>query len=83
MLFIYGENDPWGAERFTVSRRDSALFVAPGANHGANIARLNPQDAAAATAMLRRWAGVPAAFAAPRSAELPLDDMLGDRRRAG
>jgi hypothetical protein len=80
MLFIYGENDPWGAERFTVSGRDSALFVAPGANHGANIARLNPQDAAAATAMLRRWAGTPATSVAPRSADLPLDDMLEDRR---
>ncbi|MET0414902.1 MAG: S28 family serine protease [Actinoplanes sp.] len=82
MLFIYGENDPWGAERFTPSRRDSALYVAPGANHGANIARLSPGDAAEATAMLRRWAGVPAtAAAAQRSASLPIDDGLGDRRR--
>ncbi|XVU29519.1 S28 family serine protease [Actinoplanes sp. CA-054009] len=82
MLFIYGENDPWGAERFTPSRRDSALYVAPGANHGANIARLKPEDAAAATAMLRRWAGVPATAAtAQLSAPLPLDDMLPDRHR--
>ncbi|WP_097327506.1 S28 family serine protease [Paractinoplanes atraurantiacus] len=82
MLFIYGENDPWGAERFTPSRRDSALYVAPGANHGANIARLKPEDAAAATAMLRRWAGVPAAATtAQLSAPLPLDDMLPDRHR--
>lgn len=82
MLFVYGENDPWGAERFTPSRRDSALFVAPGANHGASIARLSPDDAAAATAMLRRWAGAPATtLAAPRAATLPLDDMLPDRHR--
>lgn len=60
MLFVYGENDPWGAEPFTDSGRDSATFVAPGANHGANIAALRPEDAEAATAMLRRWAGVDA-----------------------
>jgi hypothetical protein len=81
MLFVYGENDPWSAERFTPSGRDSALYVAPGANHGANISRLSAADAAEATAALRRWAGVPATIAAKRSADLPLDDMLGDRRR--
>ncbi|MEU4693900.1 S28 family serine protease [Actinoplanes sp. NPDC023714] len=82
MLFIYGENDPWGAERFKPSKRDSALYVAPGANHGANIARLNPDDAAAATAMLRRWAGVTTAPSTLKAAaDIPLDDGLGDRRR--
>jgi hypothetical protein len=80
MLFVYGENDPWGAEQFTPSRRDSAVYVAPGANHGANISRLNPADNAAATAMLRRWADVPAA-AALSAPDVPLDDMLADRRR--
>jgi hypothetical protein len=80
MLFVYGENDPWGAEQFTPSRRDSAVYVAPGANHGANISRLNPADNAAATAMLRRWADVPAA-AALSASDVPLDDMLADRRR--
>ena len=83
MLFVYGENDPWGAERFTPSKRDSALYVAPGANHGANISRLNPPDSAAATATLRRWAGTPSAFATRGAADIPLDDMLGDRRRIG
>ncbi|MBU2666968.1 aminopeptidase [Actinoplanes bogorensis] len=83
MLFIYGENDPWGAERFAPSRRDSALFVAPGANHGANISRLNAADAASATAMLRRWAGLaPAATLAPArpAADLPFEDMIEPRR---
>jgi hypothetical protein len=80
MLFIYGQNDPWGAERFTPSRRDSHLFVAPGANHGANISRLSPPDAAAATATLRRWAGLPATTAdASRLAPLPFDDQLPPR----
>ncbi|MDR6320519.1 S28 family serine protease [Actinoplanes couchii] len=81
MLFVYGENDPWGAERFVPSRRDSAVFVAPGANHGANIARLNPADNAAATALLRRWAGVSATLAPQQALDLPFDDQLGDRRR--
>jgi hypothetical protein len=81
MLFVYGENDPWGAEPFTPSRRDSARYVAPGSNHGANISRLSADDAAAARAMLRRWAGVPAAATLAPSTALPLDDMLGDRRR--
>ncbi|MFI5934490.1 S28 family serine protease [Actinoplanes sp. NPDC051494] len=82
MMFVYGENDPWSAEKFTPSTLDSHVFVAPGANHGANIARLTPPDAAAATATLRRWAGVPAATTTARTATtLPLDDMLPDRRR--
>ncbi|GIE88237.1 tripeptidyl aminopeptidase [Actinoplanes regularis] len=81
MLFIYGQNDPWSAERFTPSRHDSALYVAPGANHGANIAKLTAADAAEATAMLRRWAGVPAALRSVPSSDLPLDDMIGPRRR--
>jgi hypothetical protein len=85
MMFVYGENDPWGAERFTPSRRDSALYVAPGANHGANISRLTADDAAEATATLRRWAGVPAATTLTQrpAADLPFDDMLEPRRRLG
>lgn len=63
MLFVYGANDPWSAEQFRPSGNDSYLYVAPGSNHGANIARLTPADAAAATATLRRWAGVPTATA--------------------
>ncbi|MGK5683512.1 S28 family serine protease [Actinoplanes sp. URMC 104] len=79
MLFVYGENDPWGAERFRPSRRDSYLYVAPGANHGANISRLAPADAAEATATLRRWAGVPATTTLRGTADLPFDDMLENR----
>ncbi|WP_199515469.1 S28 family serine protease [Nucisporomicrobium flavum] len=83
MLFVYGQNDPWSSERFTPSARDSHLYVAPGANHGANISRLSPADAAAATATLRRWAGVSdTAAQSRRSATLPLDDMLPLRRPA-
>jgi len=79
MMFVYGQNDPWSAERFAPSRHDSHLYVAPGANHGARISALNPTDSAAATATLRRWAGVATATAELRTATLPLDDMLPTR----
>lgn len=59
MLFVYGGNDPWGAEPFHPSGNDSYTYTAPGANHGANIARLLPADRDAATATLLRWAGTP------------------------
>ncbi|MGD9483101.1 S28 family serine protease [Streptomyces sp. TRM70308] len=60
MLFVNGENDPWGAEPFRVGRhtRDTHVLVAPGANHGANIAQLTPNERADATAAVLRWAGV-------------------------
>lgn len=58
MLFVYGANDPWGGEAFKPSAKDSYLYVAPGSNHGANISRLTAPDAAAATATLKRWAGL-------------------------
>ncbi|MFC5288352.1 S28 family serine protease [Actinokineospora guangxiensis] len=73
MLFVYGENDPWGAEAFTPSRHDSHTYTAPGANHGANIAALTPADRDAATAALQRWAGVsPAGQARAAQVELPV-----------
>ncbi|MDP9794936.1 hypothetical protein J2S43_003448 [Catenuloplanes nepalensis] len=81
MLFVYGQNDPWGAEAFTPSHRDSYRYVAPGANHGANISRLAPADAEAATATLRRWANVTVTSDdSARVAPLPFDDMLPPAR---
>lgn len=68
MLFVYGSNDPWGAEQFHPSGKDSFTYTAPGANHGANIARLNPADAAAARATVLRWAGLSTTAATQRSA---------------
>ncbi|MFG3494264.1 S28 family serine protease [Streptomyces sp. NPDC047928] len=75
MLFVYGQNDPWGAEPFRVDRgaRDSHVFTAPGANHGANIAGLTEDDRAKATARLLEWAGVaPAAVQADPDRAKPL-----------
>jgi hypothetical protein len=67
MLFVYGQNDPWGAERFRLGSgaRDSYVFTAPGLNHGANVAGLAADEKALATARILQWAGV--ASAAVRS----------------
>ncbi|MEU7313202.1 S28 family serine protease [Streptomyces sp. NPDC007083] len=60
MLYIYGENDPWGAEPFRPGRHteDTAVFWAPGQDHGARIATLEDDDRAAATKMVLEFAGL-------------------------
>ncbi|MEZ3178214.1 aminopeptidase [Streptomyces pimonensis] len=60
MLFVYGENDPWGAEPFRVGKgaRDAYVFTAPGMNHGANVAGLVAEEKALATARILDWADV-------------------------
>jgi hypothetical protein len=80
LLFVYGQNDPWGAEPFRLGpgTRDSLSYTAAGWNHGANISRLTPAEATTATTALQRWAGVPAPAAAltvPAPSYIPsLDD---------
>ncbi|MFF4542882.1 aminopeptidase [Streptomyces sp. NPDC001406] len=73
MLFVYGQNDPWGSERFRLGAgaRDSYVFTAPGLNHGANVAGLVPDQKALATARILQWAGVasPAVQANPSAAK--------------
>ncbi|MFF3318025.1 aminopeptidase [Streptomyces sp. NPDC003035] len=66
MLFVYGANDPWGAEPFRLGKgaRDSYVYTAPGANHGANVAGLVEDERAKATARILAWAGVDAPTAA-------------------
>jgi hypothetical protein len=78
MLFVYGSDDPWGAEPFHPSNKDSYTYTAPGANHGANIAALTATDRTAATATVLRWAGVSAA-PAKRSAEVSTLDQRDPR----
>ncbi|MDQ7909939.1 S28 family serine protease [Phytohabitans sp. ZYX-F-186] len=86
LLFVYGQNDPWGAEPFRLGAgtRDSYRYVAAGANHGANIAQLTPAQTAAATATVQRWAAATQPASAARSATyIPsLDDhnLALDRR---
>lgn len=75
MLFVYGQNDPWGAEPFHLGKkaRDSYVFTAPGANHGANVAGLVEAQKDLATARILKWAGVaPAAVQADPSKAKPL-----------
>ncbi|MEQ0565135.1 S28 family serine protease [Amycolatopsis sp. NEAU-NG30] len=63
LLFVYGSNDPWGAEPFELGfgSKDSYRYYVQGGNHGSKIAQLTPAEAAEATATIRRWAGLPPA----------------------
>ncbi|RSS83909.1 S28 family serine protease [Streptomyces sp. WAC06614] len=74
MLFVYGQNDPWGAEPFRLGYtvRDSYVMIAPGANHGANVAKLLDGEKALATAKIQEWAGVSPAAGARAAAPAPL-----------
>jgi hypothetical protein len=60
ILFIYGENDPWGTNRFDGrASNDAFQFVVPGANHGARIAGLPEDERLQALDRLFDWADVP------------------------
>ena len=78
MLFVYGQNDPWGAERFAVGKgsKDAYVFTAPGLNHGATVAGLTADPKALATARILAWAGVPATTAAQAKPLAPYDAKL-------
>ncbi|MFZ3497740.1 S28 family serine protease [Streptomyces sp. 5.8] len=85
MLFVNGQNDPWGAEPFHLGygARDSYVMIAPGANHGANVAKLTEGEKALATAKILQWAGVaPAASptGAAKVAPLAKPDAQLDQR---
>ncbi|MFJ4717035.1 aminopeptidase [Streptomyces sp. NPDC088785] len=73
MLYVYGDNDPWGAERFRLGRgaEDSYVLTAPHANHGANVAALTAADKELATQRILAWAGLSGTTAkAPHDAKL-------------
>jgi hypothetical protein len=73
MIFLYGELDPWSAEKFKPSSKDSHLFVAPGGNHRSTITSLSATDRATVAGLLSRWLSVSVAVprAAPAGARLP------------
>ncbi|MBD3008092.1 S28 family serine protease [Streptomyces sp. 5-10] len=77
MLFVYGQNDPWGAERFRVGKgaKDAYVYTVAGGNHGSSIAQLTADQKAKATAEVQRWAGV-----SPTSKPLARHDARLDRR---
>lgn len=95
MLFVNGENDPWSAEPFRIGdgSKDAHLFVAPDANHGANIEGLEQDDQAEATRALLRWVDLdpgPANGASVVAAPKPLakynaklDKPMIEKRPAG
>lgn len=81
MLYVYGQNDPWGSERFRVDKgaKDSYVFTAPGMNHGANVAGLVEDQKAFATARILKWAGVSAAAVAEAKPLATFDKKLDVR----
>jgi hypothetical protein len=87
MAFIYGQNDPWGAEAFRVGpgARDSKVYVSPGQNHSSHlIATLPAAQKAEVTADLLRWAGVKATPQQAKSLVSPLvteDPVLAQHPR--
>ncbi|MEV7232554.1 S28 family serine protease [Streptomyces sp. NPDC051020] len=93
MMWVYGENDPWGAERFRLGdgAQDSYVYTVAGGNHGSNVAGLADDEKAKATADILRWAGVaPAAVQsdpakakplAPYDARLDKRDVTSERRQ--
>ena len=62
MLFVYGENDPWSAEKFEPGRgtRDSHWYTVPNGNHGSSIGGLPAAQGVEATKILQKWMGVAA-----------------------
>jgi hypothetical protein len=75
MLYVYGQNDPWGAERFSLGAgaRDSYVYTVAGGNHGSKVALLAPDAKTAATASILRWAGLNPSTPKPQA---PFDAKL-------
>ncbi|SEG59005.1 PS-10 peptidase S37 [Thermomonospora echinospora] len=85
LMFLYGGNDPWGAEPFRLGRgtRDSLWYEVPGLNHSAQLIRALPAgQREQAIAALRRWAGVGDTASVRLKGVSPLDgyDELQVRR---
>ncbi|MGW8884463.1 S28 family serine protease [Streptomyces sp. NPDC055749] len=75
MMYVYGQNDPWGAEPFRLGygARDSYVYTVPGGNHGSKVGGLVADEKAEAIATILRWAGVaPAAVQADPAKAKPL-----------
>ncbi len=87
-LFVYGSNDPWGAEPFELGwgTKDSYRYYVAGGNHGSKIAQLPAAQAAEATATVRRWAGLPVSEArafTPQTAPAGFPDFDTDLTLTG
>ncbi|HSS68920.1 MAG TPA: S28 family serine protease [Nocardioidaceae bacterium] len=75
MLFVYGGNDPWGAEPFACGAdqadRQCARYFVSGGNHGAVISQLSPAKRRHATELVLSWAGLGPGDPAVRAFEHP------------
>ncbi|MFE0100254.1 S28 family serine protease [Streptomyces sp. NPDC059009] len=81
MLYVYGADDPWGAEPFRPAqgeKHDSYVFTAPNANHGAKVEGLVAADKAKATERILAWAGL-----SKSSAKAPYDAKLDRPAKQG
>jgi hypothetical protein len=61
LLFLYGQQDPWSAQRFYLGpgARDSAIFTVAGGNHLSPYTDLPAAQQKAFVKMISTWAGVP------------------------
>jgi hypothetical protein len=61
MLFLYGQDDPWSAQRFELGSgsRDSDIFTVAGGNHLSPFTDLPTAQQKVFIKMLETWAGVP------------------------
>ncbi|MBL1098035.1 S28 family serine protease [Streptomyces coffeae] len=84
MMFVYGQNDPWGAEPFRLGKgaEDSYVYTVAGGNHGSNIAGLAADEKTKATEAVQRWAGVSPAGKPLAPADKRLDKREIERRPA-
>jgi hypothetical protein len=60
LLFLYGQDDPWSAERFALGPGtcDSAIFTIAGGNHVSPYTDLPPAQQKVFVNMIRTWAGL-------------------------
>lgn len=61
LMFLYGQNDPWGAEPFRLGRgtRDSRWYEVAGLNHSGRLIQFLPDSRRTqAITTIQRWAGV-------------------------
>lgn len=59
IAFVYGELDPWSATQYELgASHDTKKSIAPGLNHYASLADLQPADEEATMQMIERWFGI-------------------------
>lgn len=85
LMFIYGEWDPWTGGKFELgAATDSAVYIEPRGNHGAQISALHAWDRDEALAKLATWTGTQARrrAAVAEVAEFPEPRIPGAMLRA-